>query len=96
MNWTLALYRRDDGCRTVLVGEIARTRLPLIYVDAVSRKIKGEPHGELRVLLRWVPATEQRYLGPVIERSHADPIRRFRGLARRAGVSTAAKAALEL
>jgi hypothetical protein len=50
MQIELKNYHTEQGVSTVLVGPVARTRMPIVIIEH-----KG-------VMLRQVPATEQRYM----------------------------------
>lgn len=89
MNWNLRFYRPggDNGGHVVLAGDIARTRMPIIEIASYKKSY--------RIELRYVPATEQRYMYAVLEHTKKSPVARFRKLAAKYGASKAAKAALK-
>ena len=81
MQVELKYYKTDHGVSAVLVGEAARTRMPVIIIEH-----KG-------VMLRHVPVTDQRYMSdaPTKKRSMKAIAQQFRTIGNKLGISKPAK-----
>lgn len=83
MDIELKSYHHDHGVSTVLVGEVARTRMPIIIIES-----KG-------VMLRHIPATDQRYMSeapaPKRKKSMKTIARQYRAIGTKLGISKPAK-----
>lgn len=83
MEAQLKSYRTDHGVSTVIVGPVARTRMPVLIIEH-----KG-------IMLRNVPATEQRYMmePPPFKRkkSMQTIARQYRAIGSKLGISKPAK-----
>lgn len=83
MEVELKMYHTEHGFKTVLVGEVARTRMPVLIME----------HNGL--VLRQMPATEQRFMKevPTVRRKKTmkGVARQYRAIGKKLGISKPAK-----
>lgn len=83
MNVELKSYRTEHGVSVVLVGPVARTRMPIVIIES-----KG-------VMLRQVPATDRKYMSeapvPKRRKTMKTIARQYRTIGSKLGISKPAK-----